>query len=197
MWNMLLLYSLLGLSSFKGVASKWAWEGSKHWTSTMTSLGIRRPPACLAVGPTNFLPKPCLSSAALVALLCRWSSCSPSICGLRDGGGRQAAKEILDGFLMCSSGSKEFVLKLWCVVVWRTPCPHKEATAAHFSLHIASGQVDLCDMLRVAEGGSGIVAKWWRALGLSDGCFSVALSMLLRLACTSCELPPPPSPPSC
>lgn len=108
----------LGLGFKRGNSSmgRWGVDGSQH---VLQSVNAGDCESSSGRASTKFLPKTCLNIAALITVLRRWSCCIPTACGLRDAGGHQAANGILDCILMCSLGSKRFVLQARCICVWK------------------------------------------------------------------------------
>lgn len=124
-WSLTAAYHLLKLACFKGVASKWVYEGCKAWESYLKScigndgshIIQSRLSASGGRSVVGLIPSPCLdfpatSTLGVLLLLVRWSSCNPRKGGLRDRDSAAAAKALLEGIVLSVANVKGFDIEL-------------------------------------------------------------------------------------
>lgn len=118
-WDMHAVYKLMGFSSFKGFASRWAYESKDSWQRFFIDLGFEghciQSPGGLGAeeaGVTihRFLPATSVSTLGFVALLLRWSALPPNRGGLREPDRRAAAAALLAGLLASAASGGQWRL---------------------------------------------------------------------------------------
>jgi hypothetical protein len=143
-WDAICLYTLLCMSSYKGVASKWFYESYKGWQSWLSTWGLGSDNVMQStqtqgqqIDPvTRFLPSSAVSSTALVALLARWGSASVQHGGLRDRQCRAAAVCLLEGIVKATRLHKAWQLELRFDPDWKLGWPLSASTAPDLTLEV-------------------------------------------------------------
>lgn len=184
-WDAHRLYRLLGLSSYAGQPSKWAFHSLASWNKALTlfagdhilmSKHANTSDSTLHKVPfhNRCLPTMAMSSLALLLLISRWAFAAVSSGGLRDDKARDAAAELIQSLVRqaCHRGKPEeievVVVKDWACR-WPRPAADFEAQApvARFKL-LEGGIVDLLDFLD-AKAVKGCVWSQWRKKLLEAG----------------------------
>lgn len=111
-WNLNDLYKALSLTVWRGIASKWIWNGVDKWRAYLQGLGFKdhfiASTSSHNKGSDPFwlrcLPQPSCSTVALVELLARFAFLGREKGGMSDEDGRGAAREVLGGLLGMMQG---------------------------------------------------------------------------------------------
>ena len=113
-WNLLKLYTLLGLKSYKAKPSMWVWKQAEAWGRAFTAVFGADQIVLSSFETTQTerkhklyaaekcLPWPGISTGGLLLMLSRWCLLKPASGGLKEVPSRAAARALLDAFLSCA-----------------------------------------------------------------------------------------------
>lgn len=149
LWSLLSVYKVLGITSFKGQGSKWAYHGFKSWAARVgdcvvggqhifhgrlsTGVGSK------AFDPIEqFLPHPSVTTFALLVLLSTWTAASSQRGGFRDNASRLAARTLLDGLLKSACMWQPCRIMLRITDTWLCPWPCRDDTAVDVRLEVSA-----------------------------------------------------------
>lgn len=174
-WSALGVYDMLGLASYKGVPSKWVYASWKGWHSWLKNLGLEgslqqsgqgRAQSSGGASASGFLPSPAMSTAALLALLNRWSGASVQKGGFREVRPRQAAAVVLIGILRACRLVKPMPLQIRFRQQREQQWPLPEKGLAHIVLEVQPDMsVDLTPWAEWhATNSSELGGRWFAAL---------------------------------
>ena len=157
-WNLLKLYTLLGLKLYKAKPSMWVWKQAGAWGRAFTAVFGTDQIVLSSFETTQTegkhklyaaekcLPWPGISTGGLLLMLSRWCLLKPAVGGLKDVPSRAAARALLDAFLSCAghtSCSFQIDFDGDALLSWPVP-PFLQYTC---TLSLANGCVDLSPLL--------------------------------------------------
>lgn len=189
-WKMSTFYTVFGLVSYRGVASKWIWAQMKQWDRQCRALhqpdqlihSVQHDGAAQTSDIADgFLPSAAASTFCLVQLLIRWHACTPNDGGLREPRSRRAAQCLLEGFLRAVFAGAARVLQLnfsQQFVQWPMQA------RPHVVLPIDDGTVSLGAWHALVErpvAAQPRALEWWRKLDLDKAPSEMPLDQFLRL----------------
>lgn len=139
LWGLFPVYRMLGLKSYKGQPSKWAYNSFSTWENILQACGFG---GCIvkswqgltvaeALEETDrVLPTPAIASIGLVYVAFRWCGASSRKGGLRDPGAVQRATDFLR--VLCAAAHiREFEIVLSFDFKWVFRWPRPDAVPDH------------------------------------------------------------------
>lgn len=153
-WNLLDVYDMCGLVASGGGRWDWVGRGLVRWSKFLAGLGLE---GHLIKGPQHrheierhgedagrVTKWPAGTTAAVLALLARWCSCSPARGGLQAQSALQGAHAALVAALrVAAPPGARFVARLFWDDDVELRWPRPPVGARPFSLKVAGGRVDL------------------------------------------------------
>lgn len=198
-WSLVALYKLVGLTCYKNQPSKWFYESQCAWSQHFGFLGFSEGLMKSVHGEASddggssdvpFLPTPCATTGAFVALLVRFLHHSPQKGGLRQDL-RAHVRSLLQGLIVSLAskrGASNFELPVHVTQTWLYRWPPSESTPADFKLQVdTAGKIDLSPLLTAASPlprrSPRLVRKWANILqDLAPECETVDLLVTLSAA---------------
>ena len=196
-WGLASLYTSLGLTTFKGEWSKWAFNSAPRWDRYLQTVML--PEHCVhsSVDARAASLADCwgtcatlatsggLSSHALVAMSLRWWAGPAKQGRMSTASGQQAASNLLDALLLGMSALAAWNLEVKFDSQWSHRWPRPELPCPHtIELQVtAEATVDLRPWARMAEQGDCAVAKHaWDAVRPQLGSWrEVSLKTLMQV----------------
>ena len=192
LWSLPAMYKLLGLSTYSGQASKWAFDNHDRWCKRISLLGgsgrhlfrtrlCSRQMSCNTDPLEGVLPQPSVTTIGLLTLLSSWAFASTQSGGLRTENRRAAAKEILTGIIRSAAQWQPFKVAITVDNSWKIVWPRSRVAAVDCVLHAsADGCVSLTPMLECPNPSCPASYRLWRELLRRSGVSAdVNLSELL------------------
>ena len=191
-WNLKSLYQGMGMTSFKGWASKWVWASRSAWTRSFEEVGafeqMLNSTRCdlkipgRTVTQEAFLPYIAAGTLGLLVLLARWVRLSPQVGGLQTKN-KAAVRDVADGFVRSGLGSRtKHTLRLELgSAEWVNPWP-AQIRQHDVSLPVIGSNVDLRPWEAFTARGDcpPDVQRAWTNLQLPSSCVSYPLALLLQ-----------------
>ena len=202
-WDALIVYKLLLMKSYKGVASKWFYESYKGWHSWLSTWCLSPDQVMQSAQASGqgldpwlaFLPSCALSSTALVGLLARWAGAAVQQGGLRELACRSAAESLLQGLVTGTRLQRAFQVEIRFTPGWHAPWPLSEKASADLTLEVDElGCVDLAQWGKMhASSLSGTPCRDWMDTLAKAKVFKKGLQLrvplyLLMVASAGCQL---------
>ena len=161
LWSLYGIYHKLGLTSYFGQPSKWAYNSYEAWQKILSPMGYSN---CIVKGwagldpqeamasTDRILPTPAITSAGFLILCCRWGCSTSRRGGLRDRKAQAMALDILKTLVKATT-KRQFQIKLQLSLDWefRWPRPDMEGASTLTLVVEPSGLVDLSVWKRMVD----------------------------------------------
>lgn len=156
-WSLSHAYTALGLASFRGAKSKWAYEGAQSWEAYFSSLApghnhfvhsrLASNTSDTDGSNPSMLDWPAATTFGFVALFARWAVMKPRHVGLREPGAAEGSRALLLGVFLAALPCRPFAVRVQAAEDWSPPWPGDDG--------LPPG-----DTLNVKEDGTASVSAW-------------------------------------
>ena len=197
-WSCILLYKVLCLRVYKGVASKWSYEMWEAWAGYMKEFGLhgqliqstRHGLILDEIFTDGYAPFPAMSTLALLHMLCRWTACPPKRGGMRVAINRDAALVLFASLVKEAIGPRPVFIEIDAGLFKDTqskwplkPCnPNLVLGIQHATVDLAPWRECVSAPLRCPEG----LLTWWEKCDLEAHGSSISLVSLLKRSIEEC-----------